>query len=205
MFGQCFGLPRRFYLGSGLFFIGLLVIGCTPYPVYNPTHTVPPDDARLSGETVPEDFEPATRPNESRRNWKGSGTTIDPTLLRRVVETYVGTPYRRGGDNLRGIDCSNLVHAIYRDYDGTDIPDDTRRLYRLPDAIVESDLQVGDLVFFNFANTRSPSHVGVYLGNNEFVHASETAGVIISTLDDGIYRDAYSGARRVVARLHTGE
>jgi lipoprotein Spr len=154
---------------------------------------------------VPEDFEPAANPDGPGRNWQGAGTTIDEKLLRRVVETYLGTPYRRGGDNLRGIDCSNLVHAIYRDYDGTDIPDNTRRLFRLPDAIVESDLQVGDLVFFSFAGTRSPSHVGVYLGKNEFVHASETAGVVISSLDEAVYRDAYSGARRVAPRLHTGE
>ena len=205
MFGQCFGLPRRTYFGSGLFFIWLLAIGCTPYPVYNSTHTVPSDETGASRAAVPEDFEPAASPNADRHAWKGSGTTIDAKLLRRVVETYIGTPYRRGGDNLRGIDCSNLVHAIYRDYDGTDIPDDTRRLFRLPDAVTADDLQVGDLVFFNFANTRSPSHVGVYLGNNEFVHASETSGVVISTLDDAVYREAYSGARRVAARLHTGE
>jgi cell wall-associated NlpC family hydrolase len=85
------------------------------------------------------------------------------------------------------------------------LPENTRGLFRLPDVVEDDNLQVGDLVFFNFAETRSPSHVGVYLGDSRFVHASETTGVVISSLEDSVYRSAYRGARRVAPQLHTGE
>ena len=145
------------------------------------------------------------RRDRSDRGAAASETTIDPRLFTRIVETYLGTPYKRGGDNLRGIDCSNLVCSIYRDYDGTKLPESTRGLYRLPDAVEDDDLQIGDLMFFNFAETRSPSHVGVYLGDNRFVHTSETKGVVISSMSDDVYRSAYRGARRVAPQLHSGE
>jgi len=190
----------------------LAVLSCSPYPVYNSSGTSS-RQARVEAEeedSNPSDHEPAVesrpiRRDRSDRGAAASETTIDPRLFTRIVETYLGTPYKRGGDNLRGIDCSNLVCSIYRDYDGTKLPESTRGLYRLPDAVEDDDLQIGDLMFFNFAETRSPSHVGVYLGDKRFVHSSETKGVVISSMSDDVYRSAYRGARRVAPQLHSGE
>lgn len=199
----------------------LAALSCSPYPVYNASGTAS-REARVEAEeddSNPADHEPATGDSERRpgiesrrvqseraeRGVIAAGTTIDPRLFKRIVETYIGTPYKRGGDNLRGIDCSNLVASIYRDYDGTKLPESTRGLYRLPDVIEDDDLQIGDLLFFKFAETRSPSHVGIYLGNKNFVHSSETNGVVISSFDDNVYRSAYRGARRVAPQLHSGE
>ncbi|HWO58316.1 MAG TPA: NlpC/P60 family protein [bacterium] len=194
----------------GLFaaaFAWLVVVSCSPYPIYNGSGAPPAPRADLDDDGSDADREPAVESPRARRNQRRAATptTIDARLFRRIVDTYLGTPYKRGGDNLRGIDCSNLVTAIYRDYDGTELPENTRGLYRLPEAVVDDELQIGDLVFFTFGSSRGPSHVGVYLGDNRFVHASESSGVVISSLDEAIYRDAYRGARRVAPLLHTGE
>lgn len=188
------------------------LVACTPYPVYNTSgarqeraEAAPEEDVE---ESNPSDFEPAVESRENPRELNSpvvKSTSIDPRLFQRIVDTYLGTPYKRGGDNLRGIDCSNLVVSIYRDYDGTKLPESTRGLLRLSDVVELDDLQIGDLVFFRFAETRSPSHVGVFLGDNQFVHASETGGVIISSIEENEYRAAYYGARRVVPQLHSGE
>ncbi len=191
----------------------LVLAACSPYPVYNSSGTTErraqTDEDEEEAEN-PADHEPAVESREVETDRSDPAvvagpTSIDPRLFQRVVDTYVGTPYKRGGDNLRGIDCSNLVSSIYRDYDGTELPESTRGLLRLSGVIEYDELQIGDLVFFKFAETRSPSHVGVYLGDRKFVHASETNGVIISSIDENTYRSAYYGARRVAPQLHSGE
>jgi cell wall-associated NlpC family hydrolase len=195
--------------------IALLALwGCTPYPIYNTSSTRQAERAEVEAEED-EDFNPSDRepavesrdvePENEPVEVVAKSTSIDPRLFKRVVETYVGTPYKRGGSNLRGIDCSNLVASIYRDYDGTKLPESTRGLLRISDVIELDQLQIGDLVFFKFAETRSPSHVGVFIGDKRFVHASETNGVIISSIEEGTYRSAYYGARRVASQLHSGE
>jgi cell wall-associated NlpC family hydrolase len=203
----------RYNVSLGATVVALLALAaCTPYPVYNSSGT---SDRRAQVDEEeeaenPADHEPAVESREvsddrSDATVSSGPTSIDPRLFRRVVDAYVGTPYKRGGDNLRGIDCSNLVSSIYRDYDGTQLPESTRGLLRLSGVIEFDDLQIGDLVFFKFAETRSPSHVGVYLGDKRFIHASETNGVIISSIEENTYRSAYYGARRVAPQLHSGE
>lgn len=203
----------RYNVSLGATVVALMALAaCTPYPIYNSSGTSERRAQTDEDEEAenPADHEPAVESREVSDDRPDASvasgpTSIDPRLFQRVVDTYVGTPYKRGGDNLRGIDCSNLVSSIYRDYDGTQLPESTRGLLRLSGVIEYDDLQIGDLVFFKFAETRSPSHVGVYLGDKRFVHASETNGVIISSIEENTYRSAYYGARRVAPQLHYGE
>lgn len=175
---------------------GIYLSGCSPYPVYTASHRAPveADNRDAAEESDPGWSEPAQEsadaPNDDER------MPIQPTIFSHVVEDYLGVPYRMGGGGASGIDCSNLVRVIYRDYDGTRLPASTSRLYNLPRSVARDELAVGDLVFFKFKGS-NVSHVGVYLGDGHFVHASESQGVIVSSLSDSTYRDRYAGARRV--------
>lgn len=115
-----------------------------------------------------------------------------------IIDSYLGTPYRKKGTSRLGIDCSGLVVEVYRRYSGINLPHDTKRLYKLVKKIKKKNLLYGDLVFFSF-ESREISHVGIYIGEGEFVHASESQGVIISSLDEEYYSKSYLGARRVIS------
>ncbi len=108
----------------------------------------------------------------------------------------VGAPYRYGGSSPSGFDCSGLVHYSYSRA-GVRLPRSTDGLRRSTRPIAQRSLQRGDLVFFNQEGKRS-SHVGIYLGNGEFVHApSSGKSVHISTLGDRYWQNHFAGARRV--------
>ncbi len=121
---------------------------------------------------------------------------IDRARMNRVIANFLGSPYSRGGTSRAGIDCSGLMYVIYRDYDGTRLPLSTEALYRLNDRVEFDDLSYGDLIFFRLSG-RQVSHVGMYLENYKFVHASESRGVVVDDLTDEYYATSYAGARRV--------
>jgi hypothetical protein len=181
----------------------LILSSCTPYPMYN--------NSRNSQEEYA--AEPTGGDSEAVDRQGGVQTAavdveavsddvmpsaIEPRVFKRVVESYIGIPYESGGDGKDGLDCSNLVVAVYRDYAGKHLSTSTRSLFRLPMKVSQDALQVGDLVFFSFNGGNTPDHVGVYIGEGRFVHASESRGVIYSTVDTPYFRDAYRGARRVM-------
>jgi cell wall-associated NlpC family hydrolase len=96
----------------------------------------------------------------------------------------------------RGMDCSGLVARVLAMH-GINAPHSSRALYKLGRAVSRTELQPGDLVFFN-TNGRSISHVGLYVGEGEFIHASSGRGrVRVDTLEKGYYHRRYVGARRV--------
>lgn len=108
----------------------------------------------------------------------------------------VGAPYRYGGNTPRGFDCSGLVQYSYSRA-GVRLPRSTDALLRSTRPISQSSLRRDDLVFFHQEGKRS-SHVGIYLGNDEFVHApSSGKAVHISTLGDRYWQRHFAGARRV--------
>jgi cell wall-associated NlpC family hydrolase len=116
--------------------------------------------------------------------------------LREAGRPWIGTPYRWGGESRRGIDCSAFVRAFMRDNLGVDLPRATAGQQFEGVSVRKDDLLPGDLVFFR---RRSVRHVGVYLGDGEFIHASSSRGVTVSNLSEGYYQDAYWMARRVLS------
>lgn len=120
--------------------------------------------------------------------------------LYAFVADWLGTPYRFGSMSKRGTDCSGFVYNLYQKvYEGgfsrssaADIMGETKRVNK-------KELREGDLVFFNIRNRRGgrASHVGVYLKDGRFVHASTRYGVIISRLSEPYYKRTYLGAGRV--------
>ncbi len=115
-------------------------------------------------------------------------------LLEGVDEWY-GTRYRMGGTTKKGVDCSAFVGAVYASVFGIALPRTAREQYRNTRRISRTELQEGDLLFFN---TRGGvSHVGIYLQNNKFIHASVSKGVTVDDLFEPYYLKRFVGAGRI--------
>jgi len=113
-----------------------------------------------------------------------------------IAQSMVGKPYRYGGNEPgRGFDCSGLVHYSYRRA-GISVPRSTTSQRRAAARVAPSQLTRGDLVFFNQEGKRS-SHVGIYLGNNRFVHApSSGKRVRVDSFDDPYWKKHFVEVRR---------
>jgi cell wall-associated NlpC family hydrolase len=111
----------------------------------------------------------------------------------------IGIRYRRGGSSPeRGFDCSGFVNHVFREGLGLYLPRSAREMSKSGEPVAKNELQPGDLVFFNTMR-RTFSHVGIYLGDNLFVHAPRTGGSIrIENLDARYWTKRFNGARRVV-------
>ncbi len=158
---------------------------CRSYPRYsNTTEYEKPNPAEENAENAPvsdDDHPPSAG--------------LDEAAMARIIDDYLGAPYKEGGSTTNGIDCSGLVRSVFYELDGRSLPPDVRRLYQTGTSVEREDLEFGDLVFFAFG-TRGVSHVGIFIGNGKFVHASEKRGVIVSSLDEDTYVENYRGARR---------
>lgn len=120
----------------------------------------------------------------------------DQTNLQSEVTQLVGTPYKWGGTTVNGFDCSGFILFIFDKYN-LDLPRTSASQAQAGVHVDRDDLRMGDLVFFNTSG-RGISHAGIYIGNDEFAHASTSRGVRISKLSESYYKDRYVTARRVV-------
>lgn len=118
----------------------------------------------------------------------------------KILEQYAGwkgVRYRLGGSSKRGIDCSAFVQTTFREQFGMDLPRSTSQQQDLGKKVQRTKLRPGDLVLFRAGSTGR--HVGIYLGNDKFVHASTSAGVTISNLNDYYWNKRYRDGRRVLS------
>lgn len=119
------------------------------------------------------------------------------TLLQETVEPLIGTPYRYGGTTTSGFDCSGFTSYVFG-LMGIELHRSSRDQATQGTKVAKDELRPGDLVFFNtFGN--SISHVGIYLGNNKFIHSSTNRGVVINDLSESYYARTYVTARRVMS------
>ncbi|WP_346557005.1 NlpC/P60 family protein [Mannheimia haemolytica] len=113
--------------------------------------------------------------------------------INSVYHNWVGTRYRLGGITKAGIDCSAFVREVMGKAFSKDMPRSTAEQRHVGHSISKSDLRPGDLVFF-----RKNNHVGVYIGNGKFVHASSSRGVTTSSLSESYWSRNYTQSRRVI-------
>lgn len=138
-----------------------------------------------------------------------------PTLVNRVVDhatasvesvqevlgkalDLIGIRYRRGGTSPEtGFDCSGFVNHVFREGLGLYLPHNAKQISNEGEVIGKNELQPGDLVFFNTMR-RAFSHVGIYLGDNKFVHAPRSGGVVrVEDMNESYWKKRFNGARRI--------
>lgn len=119
--------------------------------------------------------------------------------MRKQLMTFYrqwrGVPYRYGGNDLRGVDCSGFVYRFYRDMLGMSVPRTTHLLARLPHRVAGKALGAGDILVFGHGHRL---HVGIYIADGFFIHASKSKGVMQSSLSNPYWAARYNKAVRVM-------
>lgn len=127
------------------------------------------------------------------------GQSVYDEALYEFIEEWRGVPYKFGGKTKSGVDCSNfsctLLREVYRFPQTFYFP--SAKLAEQGKKIQKSEAQEGDLVFFSINQNSKISHVGIYLANNKFVHASTSQGVIINSLEEEYYKKRFSFVARI--------
>lgn len=149
--------------------------------------------------------EEETKPVENAKDFFSKYAVIDtsnsmPTKYEKFLMTlisYLGTPYKFGGNSRKGIDCSAFTKLIFQESLNLELPRSTLEQIKIGKPVNRDNLEFGDLVFFNTRRRQNPGHVGIYLWDNYFVHASTKYGVIVSSMSSGYYDRRFVGARRI--------
>ncbi|MDP4170908.1 MAG: C40 family peptidase, partial [Bacillota bacterium] len=115
--------------------------------------------------------------------------------LTDYAKKFIGVPYSWGGSTPQGFDCSGFLTYVYKEY-GIQLPRTSAEQYAQGQDIDSEEMVPGDLVFFT-TYKQGPSHAGIYLGDNKFIHASPQ-GIEIASLQSGYYKTRYLGAKRYI-------
>ncbi len=157
----------------------LLVAGCVPSPRY------------------------VTRTGDTKSNVHRSSSNLRKEAsnsLEDAIRPWLGTPYRLGMAEVgKGTDCSGFVGQICRTVYGMELPREAHDMYKLGISVDAESAQEGDLVFFErtYKGSVGASHVGIFIRENEFAHASTTVGVTYSKLSEPYYSKHFLGIRRL--------
>lgn len=161
----------------------------------SPVMAEPPQEAQDAAVTVvvPQDAPPPQDPNIVDAASSRAGNLLNSGFK------YLGIRYRFGGNTAQtGFDCSGLVRRVFMDALGLNLPRTAHEMSALGKQINQTDLKPGDLVFFNTMR-RTFSHVGIYVGEDRFLHSPSTGGrVRVDNLSGTYWRKRFTGARRVV-------
>lgn len=137
--------------------------------------------------------------NDGHIDFDKDSLTGDAAEIAEYALEFIGTPYVYGGTDLNtGVDCSGFVYSIYQHF-GITLLRNSASMYSQGVYVKKEDLQAGDLVFFNTGGNTNISHVGMYLGDNMYIHSSTySTGVIVEDLYDDYSTSTYVGAKRII-------
>ncbi len=134
---------------------------------------------------------------EYRTNEFSQLRTIDLIKLGMIIQSHLGVPYAGTSRYVKGLDCSEFVQNVFEEFNRTALSRTAANQFKQGHKIERGHLRYGDLVFFR-TEGRSISHVGIYVGYDEFVHSSSSSGVIVSGMQESYWRKRFAGARRVI-------
>jgi len=166
----------------------LLLSGCAPHPDYRDEGgSSEYGKSRLDQRyRLPGQIEKSDSPK--------TGKLIE---LGRIIQSYLGRPYRGKSRYDAGLDCSQFTREVFTKYNIESFPRTVRDQLKFGRDVANGNLQYGDLVFFNIKGNNI-SHVGIYIGHDEFIHSSTSSGVIISALKTKYWQRRFTGFRRVI-------
>ena len=117
------------------------------------------------------------------------------------AKQYIGCPYRSGAIGPEAFDCSGLIYTVYHDAAAVQMPRSVKAIYSRAKIIKAEEAEVGDLIFFKTTGDGSISHIGIYIGKNQFIHAASdgsNTGVIVSSLKEKYYANSFAAIGRVI-------
>ncbi len=153
-----------------------LLAGCKPYPRYRPYAPVTP------------------KAEESVINTMSTNSYLTFGL---ILQKYLGKPYAGKSAYVAGLDCSGFTQKVFREYNKTLLPRTAAEQFKMGKEVSRNIVEFGDLVFFETTRGKI-SHVGIFVGHNDFIHASSSNGVIITSLNEKYWAQRYRGARRIL-------
>ncbi|MBP2002768.1 cell wall-associated NlpC family hydrolase [Paenibacillus shirakamiensis] len=129
----------------------------------------------------------------------GTGSAFADSTLTHAVKSVYGTPYKTGGTTSRGFDCSGFTSFVFKKM-GVSLARQSKAQFKQGSPVMaRGQLKAGDLVFFNTLGN-GVSHVGVYVGNGQFAHASSSKGIHIDRLSNTYFNKRYVGAKRILSK-----
>ncbi len=152
------------------------LFGCTPYPRYGAGGA------------------PSAKPLADEQ---ASFKTNDVLKLGMIMQMYLGKPYKGTSKFIDGVDCSLFTQQVFREFNQTSLPRTAAEQFAVGVEAPRRTLEFGDLVFF-ITERDKVSHVGIYIGANQFMHATDSYGVIISSLNENYWVKRFVGARRIL-------
>ena len=153
------------------------------------------DDRKVDVAAVSKNLTARPVATAKHANLTPKGLDRDKVLL--DVVSFLGVPYVYGGSTKRGIDCSGFTLWVYAHAVQRQLPRSAEDQYGMGTPVLTDSLEFGDLVFFNTTGA-APSHVGIYIEDDIFAHASVSSGVTLSSLESSYFKRRYVGARRIV-------
>jgi len=153
-----------------------------------------------AGRGAPEGEKTEARVEDYKVHVRGNGFLVeekDRQLLVRVAKGFLGFRYSRGGSSVNGMDCSAFVRKVFSIFD-IDLPRTAREQFQIGYGVAREALEMGDLVFFKRSKVRRPTHVGIYIGDGQFIHTSlRKRRVEIDSLESRYFSTRFIGAKRI--------